>query len=611
MANESYSGSLLVEVSGAALPMEIATKLTHAFVDGSRNLPDMFVLRFSDPERIVLAKTGIEIGSPVRISARSSDPGGPVLLLSGEVTALSTELDATGGVTEVRGYDHAHRLFRGRRVAAYTDTDLVSVVKRVAQRAQLEAGTIESVPGLGGRPDAQITQDNISDWEFLRRLADSVGAEVTVEDKALNFRIPQPPKGAPATTAKASTDPLVLEAGRNLIALRAGVTSTEQVPAVWVRSWDAERKQALSAKATPSTPGTEAPGVDPARLGSLFSAPPLSSVDRPYRTAAKVKAAADALAAGIGGCCAEVEGVARGNPRLRAGTAVALVNVGSPFEGRYTLTAARHQFDTVAGYTTSFTVSSRQERSLYGLVSPGGARPTGPNGLVPAVVSDVRDPHHLGRVRVTFPWLAEDYTSGWARTLQPGAGSGRGALVLPEVGDEVLVGFEHGDIDAPYVLGGLYNGSDKPPQATFDLVDGNSGQINGRAFVTRTGHRLEFAETAGGPEGVRLVTGDGKYLLHLDRTGTKIVLDSDGSVVISGSTGVTIDAGSEELKLTGRSVSLQARQEITVSAGTSLKLSGTGEARLEAAKVTVNGTASSRLTSSGEAVVRGTIVRIN
>lgn len=612
LPNEAYSGSLLVEVAGSPLPVDMAARLTRAYVDDSRNLPDAFVLRFRDPDRAVLAKTGLAIGVEVKLSVSTSDPGGPERLMTGEVTALSQEIDRTGGVTEVRGLDHAHRLFRGRRVAAYADMDLATVVRRVTERAGLKVGKIEQVPGFGGRPDTQISQDNVSDWVFLSRLADQVGAEIAVIDGALNFVMPQPPSDAPTTKAKATADPLVLEANRNLVTLRAGVTAAEQVPEVSVRGWDYQRKQAVNATALPTMAGYEVSAVDPAALGKKFGAPPLACVDVPYREQPEAQTAAKALAAHIGGGCAEVEGVAKGNPKLRAGTAVALVNVGPPFEGRYTLTSTRHLFTDTDGYTTAFTISSRQERSFYGLAS--GGRSTGRGGgagLVPAIVSDVRDPAKLGRVRLTFPWLADDFTSGWARTVQPGAGKDRGALVLPEVGDEVLVGFEHGHFDAPYVLGGLHNGSDPPPKTPFELVDGNSGAIAGRVFVSRTGHRVELAEAAGGADGIRLVTGDDKFLLQLDKAGTQIVVRSDGTVTIEGSNGVTVDAGTGPLELSGKGVTIKSMTDVTVEAKTGLTLKANAEATLDAAKVTVNAKASAQLTSSGEAVVRGAIVRIN
>ena len=93
-----------------------------------------------------------------------------------------------------------------------------------------------------------------------------------------------------------------------------------------------------------------------------------------------------------------------------------------------------------------------------------------------AQVSDANDPMQQGRVKLTFPWLSETYVSDWARTVQPGAGKDRGAMVLPEVGDEVLVLFEQGDIRRPYVLGGLYNGVDTPPTGGVTLIDSVLGR---------------------------------------------------------------------------------------------------------------------------------------
>ena len=123
-----------------------------------------------------------------------------------------------------------------------------------------------------------------------------------------------------------------------------------------------------------------------------------------------------------------------------------------------------------------------------------------------AQVSDANDPQKQGRVKLTFPWLSDTYVSDWARTVQPGAGKDRGALVLPEVGDEVLVLFEQGDIRRPYVLGGLYNGVDTPPSGSPTLIDGSSGAINRRSLVSRRGHRIDLIDEDGRTEGITLST---------------------------------------------------------------------------------------------------------
>ena len=579
MANESFANTLLVEVDGSPLPADVASLLTYAYVEDDRNLPDVFVLRFHDPAQVALAKGRFKVGAKVTLKVKTAEPAPPQPLLAGEVTALELDLDTGGTFTQVRGMDQGHRLFRGRRTAAYPNMSIADVVRKVAQRAGLAAGTIDAAPGVGGAPDTQLSQDNVSDWEFLSRLAGLVGAQVAVADGKLDFRQPQAPSSAPATNAQATKDPLVLEVNRNLLALRAGITAAEQVPEVEVRGWDMEHKQELTATATPQPAGAQVDGLDPVAMARGFGSPPFVAAGAAYHSQSEVKAAAQALADQLGGASVELSGVARGNPKLRAGAAVALSGVGAPFAGKYTLTSTRHLFSEQAGYTTAFVVSGRQERSLLGTIGAGAVRRERPTvGLVPAVVSDVRDPLTLGRVRLTFPWLAKDFTSGWARTVQPGGGKQRGAVFLPEVGDEVLVGFAGGDLDTPYVIGGLFNGKDSPPDLSVPVVDSSSGEIGVRALVSRTGHRLELVDSPRG-DGVLLSTGDGKLQLKLDKKSSTVELTGSGPVKISGM-GVTVDAGAGVLELKGQQVKV------------------TGQAQTE-------------LTASGAVTVRGGIVRIN
>ncbi|WP_412542704.1 VgrG-related protein [Longispora sp. K20-0274] len=583
MANESFANTLVVEVEGTALAADVATMLSYAYVDDSRNLPDLFVLRFRDPQHLVLGKAGFAIGAKVALKVRTAEPTAPQLLLAGEVTGLEIELDASGSVTEVRGLDVAHRFFRGRRVAAYPNMTVADVVRKVADRAGVAVGSIDPVPGVSGAPNTQLTQDNVSDWDFLTRLADLVGAQLAVADGRLDFRLPAAPQGAPDPTARAHTDPLVLEAGRNLVSLRASVSAAEQVPSVEARGWDFERKQEVSATVTPTTAGAEVTGLDPVALGRKFASPPYVAADAAWRSAGSVKATAAALAAQLGGACVELDGVAKGNPKLRAGVSVALGGVGEPFAGKYVLTSTRHLFGD-HGYETAFIVSGRQERSLFGLVSAGGADTRVDRGLVPGIVSDVRDPLQMGRVKLTYPWLSKDYTSGWARLVAPGAGKGRGALFLPEVGDEVLVGFTGGDPDAPYVLGGLYNGKDTLPTLSVDPIDGGSGEIAARALVSRTGHKLELVEN----DGILLATGDGKLSVKLDKR--------SGKVTITGSGGMVLDAGNGKVEIRGMGVSVDG---------------GSGPVEIKGQKVSAQGMAEAELKASGQVTVSGGIVKIN
>src|SRR5437588_7275797 len=100
MANQGFANTLQVQVDGNPLPADVAILLTYAYVEDSRAVPDLFVLRFRDPARVVLAKSGLKIGATVRVSAQTSEAPAPQLLVAGEVTAVEAEWEASGSVTE-------------------------------------------------------------------------------------------------------------------------------------------------------------------------------------------------------------------------------------------------------------------------------------------------------------------------------------------------------------------------------------------------------------------------------------------------------------------------------------------------------------------------------
>ncbi|MCD9590074.1 VgrG-related protein [Streptomyces sp. 8ZJF_21] len=639
MAGQSVAKALVVEFGGRPLSPTLANTLVEGYVDDSRTLPDLFVLRFRDPSRVLLEKAGVEIGTEVRLLAGAGGGPSPRPLLTGSVTALEVEIDDTGTFTVVRGLDESHRLFRGRQVASYQNMTLADICVRVARRAGLKPGKVD----VAGPVLEHVAQPNISDWEFLRGLAEEAGAQVYVTDGKLHVARPTEAGGAPDTSARAARDPLVLEMGDNLLRCRAGVSAAEQVSTVEVRGWDVKTKQPLVGRADAGKAATLDLGVTAAEVARTFGEASFVVSDAPYGQQAQVDQAAKALAARIAGSFAELEAVIRGNPEVRAGGAVTLAGVGKPFEGRYTVTSSRHVFDPVRGYETWVTVSGQQERSLFGLTgggSGGGAEtPSRCSGLANGTVTDTKDPDGLGRVKVRFPWLSDEYASDWARTAQA-AGTGGGEAFIPEVGDEVLIGFEQGHLDRPYVLAGLYNGKDKPGQGQAtsgpgqglgpqqgqgdgqeaQAVDPTSGAVNKRAFGSRGGNKLELLDAANGPQGVRLVTGDGKLRINLDRKGTAIVVHSDGTVEIEAKeqvsikagSGVSLDAGDGTLELGGATVKLTARGGVEVDGGNGqVKLSTGGSVEVRGNQVAVGSTTRTELKGGDSLSVNAPMVRIN
>ncbi|MFN2471966.1 MAG: VgrG-related protein [Gaiellaceae bacterium] len=585
MASSDYVAAPRIEIDGRPLAQEFEQRLELTVVDDHLFLPDMFVLAFRDPQREVLDAAGLTIGAKVQIAAARLGDEPSDMLITGEVTSLEAEFDGIGSRAVVRGYDQSHRLHRGRRTETYRDVSDSELAKRVAQRAGLQTGRIDAT----STTHPHVSQANLTDWEFLKARAREIGYEVAVRDGRLEFRSPTEATDGPAVGDTSSKDPLQLVLGRNLEEFRPRIASAEQVKEVEVRGWDAAQKQPLVGRAKAET-SSVALDIKPDQLAATFGSPTFVSVERPLSTQAEVDAAARALAEEIAGAFAEAEGVARGDAKLVAGTAISVGQAGNPFEGKYTITSSRHVFDD-SGYRTHFVVSGRQERSLLGLASLGATNGSGSAGgppiygMVIAIVTDVKDPEQLGRVKVKFPWLADQYESTWARVVQAGAAQGRGLMILPEVNDEVLVAFEHGDVRMPYVLGGLYNGIDKPAEAD-KLVDRSSGAVDRRYFRSRLGHHVTILDTKDGG-GIVIETAKAKNGVTLDNAKNRITVKSNGDIEIDAGGKVRIKAGRQMSLEAGTSLELKAPQ-IAVKGKSQVDISGGALCKVRASMVKIN-----------------------
>jgi uncharacterized protein involved in type VI secretion and phage assembly len=582
----------VVEIDGTALSDAVASLLEQVVVDHHQHLPDMFAVTFHDPARDVISQLNVNIGSTVTV--KMTPPGGsPKTLIKGEVTGLEAEYDATRLRTILRGYDLSHRLHRGRQTHTYKNVTDSDIARQVAQRASLQVGQVDSTSVTFDH----VSQANQSDWDFLKARAREIGFEMGMEDGKFYFRKPIQASGAPQTgDYQNHTDTLQLVFGDDLLEFRPRVTSAEQVSTVKVRGWDPVQKQAVIGSAPA---GTVAAGIRdrPSALASSFGGQTFTAVNRPLPQQPMVDGAAASIAEIISGAFAEADGVAIGNPDLKAGSTVSVGVVGDHFEGKYTLSGARHVFGE-NGYRTHFVISGRQDRSLLGLASMGasnghasaGGQPI--NGVVVAIVTDNNDPNNSARVKLKFPWLDDNYESDWARITQLGAGPDSGAHFIPEVNDEVLVAFEFGDIRRPYVVGSLHNGQDKPKlgQGLFD-----NGKVKRRGFISRKGHQFIFFDDAS-KSGMAFISSDGKLKISLNETNSEIHISSQGKVHVESQQDMTLESQAN--------LNLKASQGIKLEAGSSLDLKGTSGA-------TLDGGPQLEVKASGQLKVTGAMVDVN
>ncbi len=193
-------------------------------------------------------------------------------------------------------------------------------------------------------------------------------------------------------------------------------------------------------------------------------------------------------------------------------------------------------------------------------------------GVYPALVSDIRDPDGLGRVKLTLPWSPDtggDRYEVWARVATLMGGSNRGSWFIPDVNDEVLVVFEGGDPRRPYVIGGLWNGSDSPPE-TMDGAGNNFRKV----VRSRNGVKITLDDTDG-QEKLILETPGGQRITMKDGPGAVEIVDSNGNSVKLETSGITVTA-SAKVTVNASTVEVSAGM-VTVNAGMS-KFSGVVQA---------------------------------
>ncbi|MEU6733965.1 VgrG-related protein [Streptomyces physcomitrii] len=600
MSTPAYSSIAVVTIDGRELTTDQKPLLTEAYVDQGVGVPAAFRLLFRDPYRRVLGELKVKFGSEVVITPVSDGKSTAGPLLTGEVCAMEADYDGTGSFAVIRGYDLGHRLMRRRRVAAYRQMKANTIATKLAGEARIPLGRVESTKA----PAYEfISQSGVSDWDFLQRLADENEMALWVNARGkLQFAVPDKASGAPAPSAPGRKNRFELKAGIDILRLRSAVSGAEQYSKVEARGWDvAQKKKATTTLPVQPNPGISI-GVTPTEASTKLRNTKLVETQTPYDSPAETRTAAKALDAEVSGSLAELEVVVRGAPWLRPGVPVTLADVGEPFAGKYTPTSVRHVFSEGRHYETWITVSGQQWRSLYGLASGGGDQALRLPGTVSALVTDVSDPKKQGRVKLQFPWLDDAYVSDWTRVVQ--WGGKRGGSIFPlDVGDEVLVGFDRGALDHPYVIGGLYNGKDDPTKVKEPLYAGARNKAARHTLSDREGNRMDLLSSPNGPagkQGVRLSTGNDRLTINLDRAKTEITVDSKGTVAITGSRSVSITAGTD--------LTLKAGRTLTLRSGGMVNIQGTGMVNLRSlgGPVNVDAKGALSLKALGAVSVNGT-----
>ncbi|HEY4348499.1 MAG TPA: VgrG-related protein [Gaiellaceae bacterium] len=441
-----------VRVGGKAIDPKIGEKLVEARIQENLRLPDACLLRFSDPGLENVDTFPLQIGSEIEVLLAGIEATSLTSVFKGMVVSLEPEFGASGTILGVRAYDGSHTLHQTKKAETYQNMTAADIARKVAKNGGIDVGTIDDA----GPAHDFVQQNNETDWEFLWRLAGRIDFEVLVVDHKLIFRKAGPPAG---------TQDITLKWGDNLISFKPRVTAVQQVDKVTVRARNPASKQPFEATENVTEPASQI-GISRSSAASSLKGGTMVVADRPVLSQEEAQDLAKSYANHVGSAYLEAEGSCKGNPLIKAGSKVKIDGVGTKFGGTYVVSSCVQLFQGSHGYKTLFSTAGRSSRSLVDLMTPKGKRGWG-NSVVIGMVTNNDDPDKLGRVRVSYPALGSGTEGWWARVTAPNAGAARGLMMMPQVGDEVVIGFEHDDVHKPYVLGSVWNG---PAQPGDDLV---------------------------------------------------------------------------------------------------------------------------------------------
>jgi phage protein D len=620
----------LVEIKVDGKPLE-SNAIQEIRVQDSLGIPRAFSITFApadlspgaDP---ILPK--LKLGAAIVIMLAAPSSRSPVKIFEGEVTALEPTFGPEGVRQVASGYAREHRLHRARKTRTFQEQTSSEIVRKLAGEAGLTATVDETT-----EKHHFFQQNNETDYELIKRLASMHDFEAHVDGGALLFK-----------RISDSGDVVELTYGRNvtmrsvtrLHSFYPRLSSAQQPSEVVVRSWDPIQKENIEGKAKVEVKWTASGDAKPAPPGggsgvwafspwksarpsgagaagggtgidqrykevaAAFGEATLTIANAPVSSLEGAKELATSVATYFGGAFATAWGTCEGDPRLRAGTTVNISGLGPDYSGKYRVTAVTHTYGGPTGYTTTFEVTGRLPRELPDLARTATKNTWGKSLVVGIVTNNkysgtpANRPDKKALVRVKYPTLDGGQNEGaWARVVAVGAGKDRGQLMLPQVGDEVLIGFENGDPHRPYVLGALWNGKDLPKPEHISPKD--KGEDPDGSYALRSPKHIWM-------EAVEEVT------LHSGKNMT-VTVDEAKEVTVKKT--FKLDAADELTLICGQAkIVLKKDGTITIEGG-NVTMNGQTGTTVKGAKVDVQGQGQVSVQANGMLTVKGATVAIN
>ena len=553
--SQQHVAGLDVVVNGAAMDPKWRDATTEVKVVDTLALPDMAVVKLLDPQGENVDTQPFQLGAEIEIKAAAIGDRTTSSIFKGQIAAVEPEFTKKGCMIVARAYDYGHKLIRERKTRTFQQTSASDMVKKIAGENAL-------TPQITSTQVVHefFQQSNETDWDFGWRLALMHDFELLVVDKKLIFQQANKPDGSPTT----------LKWQDNLQSFRPRMSGIQQVNTVNVRAWDPKNKANVNGTASSPTTSSK-PGEPRSKVASALGGGTTTVADRVAATAGEANAIAKSTLGRIADAFYEADGVAFGNPKIKSGGQVKIDGVGQKFGGTFTVSSVTHVYRGGAGYESHFKISGRSARTLLELIRPPEDRDWS-NSLVVGLVTNNNDPDGMGRVRVKYPSLSDTEESAWARIATPSAGNARGLLMMPQVQEEVIIGFEHGDTRRPIVVGSLFNGRDKPGEELLQNKDGTFSLLSNEKIHQ---HSKKDFEIKSDQNLVIEITKD-----ENEKVGGNLKSEVTGNANLKAQQ-YTVEAGSS-MTVKGVSVTVEASASLTLK-GATVDIQGSGPVNIKGA----------------------------
>jgi len=580
-----------IRVAGQFLSNAELYALREVRVERALCLVGRATLRFEDQDFAFASGRRFALGNEIEVRLKDKR------LFKGNVTGVSLEQSEAGiPHLTVTVDDQSVKLTQGTTLRNHANSTASDVLTKIIR----EAGIRPQVSPISGVMEYLLEAG--SGLAYLNRICERTGMVWWFDGDALYVR----PVGTSTGTASAQLGQDLIEFSVRASALRA--TGVE------VTGWDPDRQAGL--KGVPKQKSAS---------GSTFTRDYLGSGPNKIRQASlrtaewspQTQGEADQIATSLyeesSSAAVTARGTVLGNADVQPATTITVANAG-PASGSYLVTEVQHLYNA-RGFVTKFVAGPHRPSGLVDTL--GREEPDVGftlSTLVPAVVTNNKDPDNLGRIKVKFVHAPQsqgkDLESAWARLVTLGGGANRGMVMLPEVNDEVLIGFENADPRRPVVLGGLFSKKASLPAAN-DIVGGD-GKVDYRRITSRTGHLIEIADTLKDPNShILLKLKDGQHRIRLGMDRCDIEMPAGKPFLLKvGNASIEITA-SGDINIKGVNINLESQANTKVDAKANLDAKGMVATNIEGATVSIKAKATASLEASGPVSVKGAMVAIN